>query len=207
MSTCCLLFTIILIQIAYIFLIIIECYYKPQIHDNITAEDISTSRNQVLPSVIFVYLITLLTVISLFKLYCTNIQSQRIGLKKDPNTCQQCYTIKRADIVHCSDCDCCVEGYDHHCGVVGVCIGDSNFKYFSMFISYGGVLLMVVGVSVLVYGLSPMQQKKKEVTGNISYGVAGFLGLMGVSLVVTGIGFFWNALTPLVLHDERERVE
>ena len=43
-------------------------------------------------------------------------------------------------MTHCIDgCDVCVEGYDHHCGVIGICVGDFNFKYFLQMLFYAGV--------------------------------------------------------------------
>lgn len=36
-------------------------------------------------------------------------------------------------IVHCEDCGVCVTGYDHHCGVLGTCIGSKNVASFYIF--------------------------------------------------------------------------
>ena len=54
--------------------------------------------------------------------------------------CKHCSVYKRPDIYHCDDgCDVCVEGYDHHCGVIGICVGDFNFKYFLQMIGYSAL--------------------------------------------------------------------
>lgn len=44
--------------------------------------------------------------------------------------CNHCGILLRPDIEYCADCDACVEGHDHHCGVVGTCVGDPNIKFF-----------------------------------------------------------------------------
>lgn len=36
-------------------------------------------------------------------------------------------------IVHCESCDTCIVGYDHHCGVLGACVGKKNLWYFHAF--------------------------------------------------------------------------
>ena len=41
------------------------------------------------------------------------------------------------NIRHCIDCGLCVEGYDHHCVVVGNCIGRRNkFSFYAMAVCY-----------------------------------------------------------------------
>ena len=34
------------------------------------------------------------------------------------------------NIHHCRECNVCIEGFDHHCGVLGVCIGSHNITHF-----------------------------------------------------------------------------
>lgn len=44
----------------------------------------------------------------------------------------------------CPKCDVVVEEFDHHCGLVGVCIGKGNMKYFVTFL-FSGFLTSFVG--------------------------------------------------------------
>lgn len=59
---------------------------------------------------------------------------------------------------HCRVCDHCVAEFDHHCGVVGVCIGRGNRKHFINLLSFGalGLNLLFCGAmtSVLALGSS-----------------------------------------------------
>ena len=47
---------------------------------------------------------------------------------------------------HCSFCDYCVEGLDHHCPWSSKCIGDGNMIFFKAFL--GGTVAALVYVVV-----------------------------------------------------------
>ncbi|CAD8212537.1 unnamed protein product [Paramecium pentaurelia] len=53
---------------------------------------------------------------------------------KSEKSCQLCTLIKEQGTYHCSKCDICVRGYDHHCPWVGKCIGEANIIEFQMFL-------------------------------------------------------------------------
>ena len=55
----------------------------------------------------------------------------------------------RPDMHHCTYCKACIEGYDHHCGVIGICIGDANFKYFILFQFYAGLMYIFMAISFI----------------------------------------------------------
>ena len=79
------------------------------------------------------YLFSFLFLVSFIRTQCTDIQSKNkiiVSKELEKETCGFCDVIRRPDMYHCTDCDLCIEGFDHHCGVVGVCIGDPNMKYF-----------------------------------------------------------------------------
>lgn len=56
------------------------------------------------------------------------------GVKVFMPYCPTCNVIRPPRASHCHTCDNCVERFDHHCGVIGACIGHHNFKFFFWFL-------------------------------------------------------------------------
>ena len=115
--------------------------------------------------------------------------------------CRHCNVIKRPDIFHCTDCDVCVEGYDHHCGVFEVCICDANFKFFSMFLGFGGLMCITMAATAYIY-----TSKAGENDKHASFPLQNLSGLLlimiGAAIGFTGLGFWYAALTPEISHSE-----
>ena len=54
-----------------------------------------------------------------------------------PSKLKHCYTcqiFRPFKAAHCKVCDNCVQGFDHHCRWLGVCIGKRNYFYFYCFL-------------------------------------------------------------------------
>lgn len=48
--------------------------------------------------------------------------------------CATCHYTRAPRVAHCNLCDNCVERFDHHCGVIGACIGAGNIRPFFAFL-------------------------------------------------------------------------
>ena len=59
-------------------------------------------------------------------------------------------------VVHCEDCDVCVEEYDHHCPWTGKCIGKGNIWAFYMFVATTLILFayIIFAATLSVYAYS-----------------------------------------------------
>lgn len=63
--------------------------------------------------------------------------------------CDHCESYRPPGTVHCSTCQVCIAGYDHHCPWTGKCIGHGNIFYFKLFV-YSLCTFMIY---VLVLGI------------------------------------------------------
>ncbi|KAM3129167.1 hypothetical protein pb186bvf_018722 [Paramecium bursaria] len=50
--------------------------------------------------------------------------------------CRTCKIIRPPKSSHCSNCQHCVEGFDHHCFWVGTCIGIRNWRNFVLLVTF-----------------------------------------------------------------------
>lgn len=50
--------------------------------------------------------------------------------------CHTCKITRPVRCAHCHTCNNCVEMFDHHCGVIGACIGRHNVRYFFGFLLF-----------------------------------------------------------------------
>mmetsp|Transcript_23824 Transcript_23824/g.42180 ORF Transcript_23824/g.42180 Transcript_23824/m.42180 type:complete len:236 (+) Transcript_23824:19-726(+) len=65
--------------------------------------------------------------------------------------CETCMLIRPPRTSHCSDCDVCVEKFDHHCPWVGNCIGKRNYCRFYTFLTSTSLLMAYMLVCSVVH--------------------------------------------------------
>ena len=59
--------------------------------------------------------------------------------------CQFLYPKNNKRMEHCLICEICICNYDHHCGVIGKCIGKYNFISFIIFVLSSFSFIFVFG--------------------------------------------------------------
>ena len=69
--------------------------------------------------------------------------------------CEQCLSLKSQEAEHCTICDVCIEGFDHHCVFLGKCIGAKNIVIFYCYIGvipgffWGSIIALAIGMQEL----------------------------------------------------------
>eukprot|EP01065_Artemidia_motanka_P041841 TRINITY_DN5483_c1_g1_i1.p1 TRINITY_DN5483_c1_g1~~TRINITY_DN5483_c1_g1_i1.p1 ORF type:complete len:383 (+),score=94.64 TRINITY_DN5483_c1_g1_i1:48-1151(+) len=59
--------------------------------------------------------------------------------------CRVCNLLRPPRGSHCRQCDNCVDGFDHHCYVLGACIGLRNYRFFFSFLFFTALLSVWIG--------------------------------------------------------------
>lgn len=102
----------------------------------------SCSDTQLLLEVLLEFLWCLLAELCLFLLLVT-----------DPGFTQETTELS----CRCASCRMEVEDFDHHCGVLGACIGCGNMCYFILFLFFASLLCLTGGAMNAVYAASVME--------------------------------------------------
>ena len=56
------------------------------------------------------------------------------GMEVVKRWCSTCGMHRPLRAAHCPDCDVCVDEFDHHCPVIGSCVGQRTFRFFAGFL-------------------------------------------------------------------------
>ena len=142
---------------------------------------------------------------------CYDIRAQE-WLPGIPTLCKHCKIVRPERAHHCRWCDTCVTRWDHHCPLVGNCIGYGNHRYFIQFLLCCDLacILLVAYINIdIVYCLigdwksirTRWDMEPNDLPSNVTnlgiwVGVGGILALtFAISLSVLGGMHLWFSTT------------
>ena len=75
--------------------------------------------------------------------------------------CSRCRIIERENgqfrshgmcrtVDHCPWCDVCIEGHDHHCKMIGKCVGKHNSRLYNVYLILSTAILFSIVFSLLM---------------------------------------------------------
>ena len=81
------------------------------------------------------------------------MSTESIRGTKEMSYCDKCEIWHKptSNTIHCEICDICIEGYTHHCFIIGHCIGINNKKafYFFLIISFIFPIYLIINISII----------------------------------------------------------
>ena len=110
------------------------------------------------------------------------IEEQRLFYDK---YCVTCNIIRPPTTSHCSYCNVCVFGYDHHCYIFGNCIGIRNWRNFIFalfFIILTACYLLTLNTYILIELTTHNQSFQNYFSADSEYTIAIYI-LTGSSLL------------------------
>ncbi|BBN10656.1 palmitoyltransferase [Marchantia polymorpha subsp. ruderalis] len=110
------------------------------------------------------------------------------GVAVKTKYCETCMLYRPPRCSHCSICNNCVERFDHHCPWVGQCIGQRNYRFFFMFVSFTTMLCIYVFAMCAVYIKFLMDGEEKTVWKALSKSPASVVLMVYTFIAVWFVG-------------------
>ena len=116
--------------------------------------------------------------------------------------CEDCGHYCPRDSVHCKKCGMCVLDYDHHCGVMGACIGHRNMKWFLLAECCGTITAALSTFGVVAPSLlAQISMHGFLYWRSLLHGVLLFMGF--ILTAAMGGMFLWHALLQFTKESNR----
>jgi hypothetical protein len=121
------------------------------------------------------------------------------GVKIFRPYCYVCNINRPPRAAHCPICNNCVERYDHHCGMIGACIGKENFASFARFL-VTTVLYALWMVSSSVFLLVRLfETDNRSATENVIVGLLFLIATVSAGIAVLVGRMIWFQLAATLM--------
>jgi hypothetical protein len=106
--------------------------------------------------------------------------------------CFTCKLWRPPGTVHCSECGFCIDNYDHHCGVIGHCVGKSNMRFFAGLLLSAGIAAATMLTACVLRAIELDDRGEAWENWNWYFTIVGCLycSCLGLSFGPMGIGYF-----------------
>lgn len=110
--------------------------------------------------------------------------------------CDKCKLPRPKGAMHCDECQSCCLRYDHHCGVIGQCVGDKNMKAFILSFLYASIFGFTSSACGLYYCIT--DSFSNNAISKILILIASVYDIsIAFALGCFGIGFLFNIAKDL----------
>jgi len=129
--------------------------------------------------------------------FTLQIKGHLLGMNK----CISCYLLRPPRTSHCSECDNCVERFDHHCVWIGTCVGKRNQKFFYYFlfgIMTAAVFQTIVNLVIIGFEFNSNLRNNGQGSVGVIVGVAVAVIFFEFCFIIFFLGkLFWQQTTLL----------
>ncbi|RKF58088.1 Palmitoyltransferase PFA5 [Golovinomyces cichoracearum] len=125
-----------------------------------------------------------------------------------PKWCSSCANWKPDRAHHCSQSGRCITRMDHFCPWVGGPVGETNFKFFIQFTSYGALYCtyIVTVLAIIVSKYNKGNEKHLDTAILVTLGLASFFLLFSGGMAIHGIRLVSKNLTQVERLGAKKRI-
>ncbi|KAK8886686.1 palmitoyltransferase swf1 [Tritrichomonas musculus] len=117
--------------------------------------------------------------------------------------CEICKVPRPPGAVHCSVCRCCILRCDHHCAILGQCVGDRNIKCFFLSFLYSAIFCFSHFTAALWY-LLKTPDDFLSLTNIIIFIFSVYSIIGGFSLICFDVSFFIDFSRTFLADDDNK---